>query len=52
MGGIYECAVKMGSDAVKYIPSFIKVGSAIQKLIGGYYYYYYYYHHHHVFLMG
>jgi hypothetical protein len=42
-------AVEMGSGAMKFIPSFIKTGSAIQKLIGGYnnnnynYYYYYYY---------
>jgi hypothetical protein len=28
-------AVGMGSGAVIYIPSFIKTGSAIQKLIGG-----------------
>jgi hypothetical protein len=27
--------VEMGSDAVIYIPSFIKIGSGIQKLIGG-----------------
>jgi hypothetical protein len=26
-------AVEMGSGAVMYIPSFIKIGSAIQKLI-------------------
>jgi hypothetical protein len=26
-------AVKMGSGAMIYIPSFIKIGSAIQKLI-------------------
>jgi hypothetical protein len=25
----------MGSGAIKYIPSFIKIGSGIQKLIGG-----------------
>jgi hypothetical protein len=31
MGGIYE----MGSGAMIYIPSFIKTGSGIQKLIGG-----------------
>jgi hypothetical protein len=29
-------AVEIGSDAIIYIPSFIKIGSAIQKLIGGY----------------
>jgi hypothetical protein len=28
-------AVKMGSVAMIYIPSFIKIGSGIQKLIGG-----------------
>jgi hypothetical protein len=26
-------AVEMGSDALMYIPSFIKIGSGIQKLI-------------------
>jgi hypothetical protein len=26
-------SVEMGSDAMIYIPSFIKIGSAIQKLI-------------------
>jgi hypothetical protein len=35
MGGIFNGAVKMGSGAVIYIPSFIKIGSGIQKLIGG-----------------
>jgi hypothetical protein len=29
-------AVEMGSGAVVYIPSLAKIGSAIQKLIGGY----------------
>jgi hypothetical protein len=28
-------AVEMGSGAMVYIPSFIKTGSGIQKLIGG-----------------
>jgi hypothetical protein len=28
-------AVETGSAAVKYIPSFIKTGSGIQKLTGG-----------------
>jgi hypothetical protein len=28
-------ATEMGSDAMIYIPSLIKVGSGIQKLIGG-----------------
>jgi hypothetical protein len=27
--------VEMGSDAMIYVPSFIKVGSGIQKLRGG-----------------
>jgi hypothetical protein len=27
-------AVEMGSGAVIYVPSFIKIGSGIQKLIG------------------
>jgi hypothetical protein len=29
-------AVEIGSDAIIYIPSFIKTGSAFQKLIGVY----------------
>jgi hypothetical protein len=29
-------AVEMGSGAMIYIPSFIKIGSGIQKLIGGF----------------
>jgi hypothetical protein len=29
----YTC--EMGSGAMTYIPSFIKIGSGIQKLIGG-----------------
>jgi hypothetical protein len=28
-------AVEIGSDAMMYIPSFIKIGSGIRKLIGG-----------------
>jgi hypothetical protein len=28
-------AVEMGSGAMIYIPNFIKIGSGIQKLIGG-----------------
>jgi hypothetical protein len=28
-------AIEMGSGAMKYIPGFIKFGSALQKLIGG-----------------
>jgi hypothetical protein len=30
-------AAEMGSGAVTYTPSFIKIGSGIQKLIGGIY---------------
>jgi hypothetical protein len=30
-----NCAVQMDSDAMIYIRSFIKIGSGIQKLIGG-----------------
>jgi hypothetical protein len=30
-----KCAVEMGSGAVIYIPSSIKIGSGIQKLIRG-----------------
>jgi hypothetical protein len=29
-------AVEMGSGAMIYIPSFVMIGSGIQKLIGGY----------------
>jgi Uri superfamily endonuclease len=28
-----KCAVEMGSGAMIYIPSFIKIGSGIQKMI-------------------
>jgi hypothetical protein len=31
-------APEMGSGAMIYIPSFIKIGSGIQKLMGGYAY--------------
>jgi hypothetical protein len=34
--GIFNYAVEMGSGALIYVPSFIKIGSGIQKLIGGY----------------
>jgi hypothetical protein len=34
-GGFVKYAVEMGSNAVIYIPSFIKTGSAIQILMGG-----------------
>jgi hypothetical protein len=30
-----RCGVEMGSGAMIYIPSFIKIGSGIQRLIGG-----------------
>jgi hypothetical protein len=30
-----EYAVEMGSGAMIYIPSFIKIGQRIQKLVGG-----------------
>jgi hypothetical protein len=37
MGGIMKHAIEMGLGAMIYIPSFIKIGSGIQKLIrGGY----------------
>jgi hypothetical protein len=29
-----KCAVEMGSGAMIYLPSFIEIGSGIQKLIG------------------
>jgi hypothetical protein len=35
MGGFMNYAIEMGSGAMIYIPSFIKIGSAIQKLIRG-----------------
>jgi hypothetical protein len=34
--GFMEYAVEMGSSAMIYIPSFIKTGSGIRKLIRGY----------------
>jgi hypothetical protein len=34
MAWIYEVTVEIGSDAMIYIPSFIKIGSDIQKLLG------------------
>jgi hypothetical protein len=34
MGGIYGVPVEMGSVAMMYIPSLIKISSGIQKLIG------------------
>jgi hypothetical protein len=35
MGGIYEVSVEMESGSMIYIPSFIKTGSGIQKLMAG-----------------
>jgi hypothetical protein len=37
LGEIYKYAAEMGSGVTiyKYVPSFIKIVSAIQKLIGG-----------------
>jgi hypothetical protein len=35
MGGIFNQVVEIGSGAVIYEPSFIKISSGIQKLIGG-----------------
>jgi hypothetical protein len=35
VGGIMNYAVEMGSGAVICIPSFIKISSGVQKLIGG-----------------
>jgi hypothetical protein len=34
MGGISKYAFEMGSGAMIYIPSFMKNGSGIQKLMG------------------
>jgi hypothetical protein len=30
-----KCAMGMGSDGMIYIPSLIKIGSSIKKLLGG-----------------
>jgi hypothetical protein len=35
MGGTFNYTVEMGSGAVIYVPSFIKIGSGIQKLLRG-----------------
>jgi hypothetical protein len=35
MGGSFNQAVEMGSGAVTYVLSFIKIGSGVQKLIKG-----------------
>jgi hypothetical protein len=37
MEGFIKYAVEMGSGVMIYIPSFIKIGSGIKKLIGGAY---------------
>jgi hypothetical protein len=34
-GEIFNWVAEMGSGAVIYIPSFIKIGSGVQKFIGG-----------------
>jgi hypothetical protein len=31
-----KCAIEMVSGAVKYTPSFMKIGSGVQTLIGGF----------------
>jgi hypothetical protein len=38
MGGVMNYAVEMGSGAMIYITSFIKIGSGIRKLTKGYTY--------------
>jgi hypothetical protein len=35
MGEIYQVHLEMGSGVVIYIPSFIKIGSGVQMIIGG-----------------
>jgi hypothetical protein len=35
MEGFVKYAAEMGLGGMTYIPSFIKIGSGIQKLIGG-----------------
>jgi hypothetical protein len=35
-GRIFNKGLDMGSGAMIYVPSFIKIGSGIQKLMGGY----------------
>jgi hypothetical protein len=35
MEGIHKPCSEMGSGAMVYIPSFIMIGSGIQKLLGG-----------------
>jgi hypothetical protein len=34
MGGIMNYGVEMGAGVMTYIPSFMKIGSGIQKLTG------------------
>jgi hypothetical protein len=36
MGGFFNYTVEMSSGAMIHVPSFIKFGSGIQKLIWGY----------------
>jgi hypothetical protein len=36
MGGIYEVWLEIGSGAMIHIPSFMNIGSGIQKLMGRY----------------
>jgi hypothetical protein len=33
--GFFKYTIEIGSDAVIHMPSFIKIGSGIQKLFGG-----------------
>jgi hypothetical protein len=35
MGAIYELAVEVGSRAMIYVSSFVKIGSGIKMLAGG-----------------
>jgi hypothetical protein len=35
MGGVFNRAIEMSSGGVIYVPSFIGIGSGVQKLIGG-----------------
>jgi hypothetical protein len=35
IGILFSYAVEMGSGAVIYVPSFIKIGSGVQKSIAG-----------------
>jgi hypothetical protein len=33
--GFFKCIIDIGSGAMIYVPSFIKTGAGIQKLLGG-----------------